>query len=182
MPGPNGVDHPARLGFPLVRNHFQMMMFPHQVTLRFFGRKKTKCYEMVGGILFHHILTMIYVFTPCVGMNWPFYWMPGYGCSGYDLPGSCCAKYTPSVFAALIVQRCFSGSDVRRWLPASCNSIWSSRTSTKYINKIREKTLSIKRLRLVCCWLVFPPWSLHEFVQQLLRTCWRVLSTAVLRS
>lgn len=99
MPGPNGVVTPQDWVSRWVIITFGMMMFP-QVTLRFFAGRSLNV--MKWSAVFSSIyLTMIYVFTPCVGMIGRIL-MPDLVASDTIFP-ELLLKYTPEFFAALII-------------------------------------------------------------------------------
>lgn len=99
MPGPNGVVTAQDWVSRWIVITFGMMMFP-QVTLRFFAGKNLNV--MKWSAVFSSIyLTMIYVFTPCVGMIGRLL-MPDIAAPDTIFP-ELLLKYTPAVFAALII-------------------------------------------------------------------------------
>ena len=99
LPGPKGVVTPQDWVSRWVVITFGMMMFP-QVTLRFFAGKNLNV--MKWSAVFSSIyLTMIYVFTPCVGMIGRIL-MPDIAAPDTIFP-ELLLKYTPAVFAALII-------------------------------------------------------------------------------
>ena len=99
MPGPKGVVTPQDWVSRWVIITFGMMMFP-QVTLRFFAGKNLNV--MKWSAVFSSIyLTMIYVFTPCVGMIGRLL-MPDIAAPDTIFP-ELLLKYTPAVFSALII-------------------------------------------------------------------------------
>lgn len=99
LPGPKGVVTPQDWVSRWVVITFGMMMFP-QVTLRFFAGKSLNV--MKWSAVFSSIyLTMIYVFTPCVGMIGRIL-MPDIAAADTIFP-ELLLKYTPAVFAALII-------------------------------------------------------------------------------
>ncbi len=99
MPGPKGVVTPQDWISRWVIITFGMMMFP-QVTLRFFAGKNLNV--MKWSAVFSSIyLTMIYVYTPCVGMIGRLL-MPNITAPDTIFP-ELLLKYTPTVFAALII-------------------------------------------------------------------------------
>ncbi len=99
MPGPNGVVTPQDWVSRWVVITFGMMMFP-QVTLRFFAGRSLSI--MKWSAVFSSIyLTMIYVFTPCVGMVGRLL-MPELAAPDTIFP-ELLLKYTPTAFAALII-------------------------------------------------------------------------------
>lgn len=99
LPGPNGVVTAQDWVSRWIVITFGMMMFP-QVTLRFFAGKNLSV--MKWSAVFSSIyLTMIYVFTPCVGMIGRLL-MPDIAAPDTIFP-EMLLKYTPAVFAALII-------------------------------------------------------------------------------
>ena len=87
------------LGFSLDRHYIRHDDVP-QVTLRFFAGKNLNV--MKWSAAFSSIyLTMIYVFTPCVGMIGRLL-MPDIAAPDTIFP-ELLLKYTPAVFAALII-------------------------------------------------------------------------------
>ncbi len=111
MPGPNGVVTPQDWVSRWVVITFGMMMFP-QVTLRFFAGKSFLNVMKWSAVFSSIYLTMIYVFTPCVGMIGRLL-MPDIGAPDTIFP-ELLLKYTPAVFCSSHHQRCFSGSNVHR--------------------------------------------------------------------
>ena len=139
MPGPNGVVTPQDWVSRWVVITFGMMMFP-QVTLRFFAGKSLNV--MKWSAVFSSIyLTMIYVFTPCVGMIGRLL-MPDIGAPDTIFP-ELLLKYTPAVFAALIISGALAAamSTGDSQLHATSTMV-ATDIYKKYINKKSdEKTL-----------------------------------------
>ena len=99
MPGPKGVVTPQDWVSRWVVITFGMMVFP-QVTLRFFAGRSLRV--MKWSAFFSSIyLTMIYVFTPAVGIVGNVL-MPGIAAPDTIFP-ELLLKYTPTFFAALII-------------------------------------------------------------------------------
>lgn len=139
MPGPNGVVTPQDWISRWVVITFGMMMFP-QVTLRFFAGKSLNV--MKWSAVFSSIyLTMIYVFTPCVGMIGRLL-MPDIEAPDTIFP-ELLLKYTPAVFAALIISGALAAamSTGDSQLHATSTMV-ATDIYKKYINKNSdEKTL-----------------------------------------
>ena len=139
MPGPNGVVTPQDWVSRWVVITFGMMMFP-QVTLRFFAGKSLNV--MKWSAVFSSIyLTMIYVFTPCVGMIGRLL-MPDIAAPDTIFP-ELLLKYTPAVFAALIISGALAAamSTGDSQLHATSTMV-ATDIYKKYINKNSdEKTL-----------------------------------------
>ncbi len=139
MPGPNGVVTPQDWISRWVVITFGMMMFP-QVTLRFFAGKSLNV--MKWSAVFSSIyLTMIYVFTPCVGMIGRLL-MPDIAAPDTIFP-ELLLKYTPAVFAALIISGALAAamSTGDSQLHATSTMV-ATDIYKKYINKNSdEKTL-----------------------------------------
>ena len=99
MPGPKGLVTPQDWLSRWLVITFGMMMFP-QVSLRFFAGKSLRV--MKWSAVFSSIyLTFIYVFTPCVGFIGRLL-MPELAATDTIFP-ELLLKYTPSVFAALVI-------------------------------------------------------------------------------
>lgn len=99
MPGPKGVVTAQDWVSRWVIITFGMMMFP-QVTLRFFAGRSLRVMKW-SAVFSSAYLTLIYVFTPAVGMMGRVL-MPDLAAPDTIFP-ELLLKYTPAVFAALII-------------------------------------------------------------------------------
>lgn len=106
LPGPQGVVTPADWISRWVVVTIGMMMFPH-VTLRFFSGKSLKVLKW-SSVFSSIYLTSIYIFTPAVGMIGNLL-MPDLASPDTVFP-EMLLKYTPIVFAALVISGALAAS------------------------------------------------------------------------
>lgn len=106
LPGPNGLVTTGDWISRWVMITFGMMMFPH-VTLRFFSGKSLKVLKW-SSVFSSIYLTSIYVFTPAIGMAGRVL-MPDIASPDTIFP-ELLLKYTPIVFAALVISGALAAS------------------------------------------------------------------------
>ncbi|MGE5631917.1 MAG: sodium:solute symporter family protein [Caulobacteraceae bacterium] len=106
LPGPNGVVTSADWISRWIVITIGMMMFPH-VTLRFFSGKSLRVLKW-SSIFSSIYLTSIYVFTPAIGMIGRVL-MPDIASPDTIFP-EMLLKYTPLVFAALVIAGALAAS------------------------------------------------------------------------
>lgn len=106
LPGPKGVVTPQDWVSRWIVITIGMMMFPH-VTLRFFSGKSLKVLKW-SSVFSSIYLTSIYVFTPAIGMIGNIL-MPGIASPDTIFP-EMLLKYTPVVFAALVISGALAAS------------------------------------------------------------------------
>ncbi|MCI1958524.1 MAG: sodium:solute symporter family protein [Clostridia bacterium] len=106
LPGPAGVVTPQDWISRWVIITIGMMMFPH-VTLRFFSGKSLRVLKW-SSVFSAIYLTSIYVFTPAIGMIGNIL-MPNIASPDTVFP-EMLLKYTPIVFAALIISGALAAS------------------------------------------------------------------------
>lgn len=106
LPGPNGVVTAADWVSRWTVITIGMMMFPH-VTLRFFAGKSLKVLKW-SSIFSSIYLTSIYIFLPATGMAGTIL-MPGLESPDTIFP-ELLLKYTPVVFAALVISGALAAS------------------------------------------------------------------------
>lgn len=106
LPGPNGVVTPADWISRWVVITIGMLMFPH-VTLRFFAGKSLKVLKW-SSIFSSIYLTSIFVFIPAIGMIGRVL-MPNISSPDTIFP-EMLLKYTPTVFAALVIAGALAAS------------------------------------------------------------------------
>lgn len=99
LPGPAGICTPQDWLSRWIVITFGMMMFPH-ITLRFFAGKNLRVLKW-SAVFSSIYLTSIYIFTPAVGMVGNVL-MPNIKTPDTIFP-ELLLKYTPIVFAALII-------------------------------------------------------------------------------
>ena len=99
LPGPNGVCTMQDWLSRWIVITFGMMMFPH-ITLRFFAGKSLRVLKW-SAVFSAIYLTSIYIFTPAIGMVGNVL-MPELAAADTIFP-ELLLKYTPTVFAALII-------------------------------------------------------------------------------
>lgn len=106
LPGPKGVVTPADWISRWTVITIGMMMFPH-VTLRFFSGKSLKVLKW-SSVFSSIYLTSIYVFLPAVGMAGNLL-LPNLASPDTVFP-ELLLKYTPVVFAALVISGALAAS------------------------------------------------------------------------
>ncbi len=106
LPGPNGVVTSADWVSRWIVITIGMMMFPH-VTLRFFSGKSLRVLKW-SSIFSSIYLTSIYIFTPAIGMIGRVL-MPDIASPDTIFP-EMLLKYTPIVFAALVIAGALAAS------------------------------------------------------------------------
>lgn len=106
LPGPNGVVTSADWISRWVIITIGMMMFPH-ITLRFFAGKSLRVLKW-SAVFSSIYLTSIYVFTPAIGLVGRVL-MPDIAAADTVFP-EMLLKYTPIVFAALVIAGALAAS------------------------------------------------------------------------
>lgn len=106
LPGPAGVCTVQDWLSRWIVITFGMMMFPH-ITLRFFAGKSLRVLKW-SAVFSSIYLTSIYIFTPAVGMAGKLL-MPELAAADTIFP-ELLLKYTPMVFAALVIAGALAAS------------------------------------------------------------------------
>ncbi len=106
LPGPKGLVTPGDWLSRWLVITIGMMMFPH-ITLRFFAGKSLRVLKW-SSVFSSIYLTSIYIFTPAIGMAGNVL-MPGIASADTIFP-ELLLKYTPMVFAALVIAGALAAS------------------------------------------------------------------------